>query len=114
MTDTTMARFIAELINGGDWDDPNFYTEEQKELWRKHAEKIEEHARYRMVAGYSVVRSLDSVRQMTVVYGDLPKGISIDGNIACHGSFFRLLDEASELSREEFERFIGRTADGGE
>lgn len=49
MTDTTMARFIAELINGGDWDDPNYYTEEQKELWRKHAAVIEEHARKRLL-----------------------------------------------------------------
>lgn len=40
MSDNTMARFIAELINGGDWDDPNLYTEEQKELWRKRADKI--------------------------------------------------------------------------
>jgi hypothetical protein len=72
MTDTTMARFIAELINGGDWDDPNFYTEEQKELWRKHAEVIERHASYRIFAEHSALRSPEQLAEITTVYGIIP------------------------------------------
>ena len=79
MTDTTMARFIAELINGGDWDDPNFYTEEQKELWRKHAEKIEEHARKRLL----------KLAQGSFRLGDgrvVPAGmIARNGKLVCDG-----------------------------
>lgn len=76
MTDTTMARFIAELINGGDWDDPNYYTEEQKELWRKHAEAIEDHAQYRMFAEHSALRSHERLAEITTVYGIIPGYVS--------------------------------------
>lgn len=40
MDDSSLAKFIAELINGGDWNDPQWYTEEQKRLWYGHAEAI--------------------------------------------------------------------------
>lgn len=36
-----LAQIIAERINGGKWLDPQFYTEEQRALWRGHAEYIE-------------------------------------------------------------------------
>jgi hypothetical protein len=35
-----MAKKLAETINGGVWKDPQFYTEEQRGLWRKHAREI--------------------------------------------------------------------------
>lgn len=35
-----IAQQIAELINGGRWDDKQFYTDEQKALWRNHAQTI--------------------------------------------------------------------------
>ena len=35
-----LAKFIAELINGGHWDNPAYYTPEQQALWITHAAKI--------------------------------------------------------------------------
>ncbi len=36
MTDA-LAKALAERINGGNWEDPKFYTDEQRDLWRGHA-----------------------------------------------------------------------------
>lgn len=35
-----LAKFIAELINGGKWEDPQYYTDEQRALWVGHAQEI--------------------------------------------------------------------------
>ncbi len=34
-----VAADMAEEINGGSWDNPDFYGEDHKELWRKRAEE---------------------------------------------------------------------------
>lgn len=34
------AKRLAERINGGAWKDPQFYTREQRGLWRKHAREL--------------------------------------------------------------------------
>lgn len=38
-----LARWLAETLNGGVWDDPRWYTPEQRELWRDHARKLIAH-----------------------------------------------------------------------
>jgi hypothetical protein len=43
MTSEELARWLAERINGGKFDDPQFYTEEQRELWRGHARALMAH-----------------------------------------------------------------------
>lgn len=35
-------KFLAELINGGAFDDDLYYTAEQRSLWEFHAKKINE------------------------------------------------------------------------
>lgn len=35
-----LAKFLAELINGGDWDDPNFFAEQHKRVWREKADQV--------------------------------------------------------------------------
>jgi hypothetical protein len=35
-----LAKFIAERINGGTWEDPQYYTDEQRALWVEHAKVI--------------------------------------------------------------------------
>lgn len=42
MDNEEAAKFIAELINGGEFYDKRWYTEEQRDLWRKHAAEIAE------------------------------------------------------------------------
>lgn len=37
---TEIAKFIAERINGGTWEDPQYYTDEQRTLWEEHAKVI--------------------------------------------------------------------------
>ena len=38
----SLAKKLAEYINGGTWEDPRYYTEEQKDLWREHAGVVKE------------------------------------------------------------------------
>ena len=40
--DEAFAVWLAEYLNGGKFYDPQFYTEEQRELWRTHAGKIKD------------------------------------------------------------------------
>ena len=37
---TDLAKFIAERINGGTWEDPQYYADEQRALWEEHAKVI--------------------------------------------------------------------------
>lgn len=37
---SNLAKLIAERINGGKWEDPQYYTPEQQQLWIFHAEGI--------------------------------------------------------------------------
>lgn len=52
------AKRLAERINGGKWEDPNFYNDEQRALWRAHAGVLGldtlEHLRSSVVSAGSV------------------------------------------------------------
>lgn len=37
------AAFLAERINGGKFYEPQWYTEEQRDLWRCHSDALAEH-----------------------------------------------------------------------